>query len=1289
VTILEKFIRSMRVSAFSHVPPRSRLLGGVFPGWFLIRIISALSQSELLQIGHRLDLSFSSRRMISPTWFLMYLNTTQLEGLKSEDKFEFFAAEKQIEINASKEAHLVRAIPNWRPSLPYVRIGGNLFLVKGDVSQLASDEFVLSISPFAGRRLLNRYVSGFLESGDEGGFISGGSIMTERIFERFMNLTGEGEVVIITDSGVDSLHPFFYDPDHPSDFSPAHRKIYGVTNAADLLDKMGGHGTHVAGTIAGECQDADSGISFYKGVAPKSKLHVVDIGFTEADTGSTMGGEFDADELFGSLAQSGISVSSNSWGYGNLLTEAITVEYDGIAHRNRHLLFVFAAGNDGDFFTISSPSDSKNALSIGSVNPPHLQKLENSRTWFAELEGECVALSVKSFCKDPWALSLGTPMKRFANSSSNIYVMNHSGDVCSELSWAESANFAAFVYDSAVFSSVSCPTHSEISCFSRSGIAGHHISSIFPNRTDLPASRARLYFSSRGPMLYSVNKPDLVAPGEYTTSAYAGDPSDTSPRPASISMVSKKSGTSMATPSIAGLAALIRQFFSQGKYPTLGGGIDMSKSHNATSSLVRAVLVNSADPLHGSVGPSPETGFGVPKLSNVIPVFGEFGFRVADDRMIGEHERHSYRFLMNGTHHPLRVTLAYLDPPLSATHNMVLFADLDLFVISPSGRVFIGNGLARNDTEQFNTMERVIIPGDSVESGNYSVFVFSSYFSDSATQWIQYSLVLTGPFNHFDFETNPASPSYAVGGPCPHGCGSGNCEEASGHCECEAGRFGLSCEQEYTTISMQTTYELTLIPGTQTRVWSHIGFFNSMDRPTITARLLDQNYDISFGVCLSTIPIPTYAGMPYICLFPSFSLQYGFTYMQKSFSISGSAEAISHVGAYMNIFPIGHETVNINFKLAVNNYPTATPSRSCTPPPPPTCSVLQSPTSSNGATGTPPLSQTLSAMAKDSPSATRTDSPSFTPTDSPSATPTDTSSRTRTGSPFATSTDVALATATDPPLATSIDAPWTTSTDASLTTSTDASLATSTEAPLTTSTDALLATVIDSPLPTAIDSPLATSTKSPLTTAIDSPLPTAIDSPLATSTKSPSTTIDILLPHPSRQIETVTDSAASRSLIVPGASRTLTGSEMYTDSNRVAADSHTTFSATATSTTHWSQAHALWSDGHMGANFEKADTTLLFLIPGIAVVVLLIITVVIIMFICRRPVSIIPSSGSELSDYDTRLDTFNSDSPSESGVCPPCDSSSGQSGESYEIVMTGDGIKCLSKCVTGGHEIQT
>jgi hypothetical protein len=379
----------MRVSDFSRVPATSRLLSSVFSGWFVIRIISTLSQSELVQIGRRLDSSFSSRRMISPGWFLMYLNRTQLESLKSQKQFEIFAAEKDIEINESKEAHLVRAVPNWRPSLPYIRIGGNLFLVKGDVCKLETDEFVLSISPFAGRRLLNRYVSGFLESGDEGGFISGGSIMSDRLFERIMNLTGEGEVVIVRDSGVDSLHPFFYDADHPSDFSPTHRKFYGVTNAADLLDNEGGHGTHVAGTIAGECVDADSGISFYRGVAPKSKLHVVDIGFP-GDTGSSMTGEFEADELFSGLAQSGILVSSNSWGYGNVGTEPITVEYDGIAYRNRHLLFVFAAGNDEDFFMINSSSDSKNVLPIGSVNAPHLQKLESSRTWFAELEEECI-----------------------------------------------------------------------------------------------------------------------------------------------------------------------------------------------------------------------------------------------------------------------------------------------------------------------------------------------------------------------------------------------------------------------------------------------------------------------------------------------------------------------------------------------------------------------------------------------------------------------------------------------------------------------------------------------------------------------------------------------------------------------------------------------------------------------------------------------------------------------------------------------------------------------------------
>ena len=90
------------------------------------------------------------------------------------------------------------------------------------------------------------------------------------------------------------------------------------------------------------------------------------------------------------------------------------------------------------------------------------------------------------------------------------------------------------------------------------------------------------YYSSRGPNFVGIQKPDVVAPG---TSIYSSD----------SEFVSASSGTSNEAAYVAGVAALVYEYFERGFYPT--GSEVLENKFLPTSDLVRAAIIASAEPL--------------------------------------------------------------------------------------------------------------------------------------------------------------------------------------------------------------------------------------------------------------------------------------------------------------------------------------------------------------------------------------------------------------------------------------------------------------------------------------------------------------------------------------------------------------------------------------------------------------------------------------------------------------------------------------------------------------------
>jgi len=241
---------------------------------------------------------------------------------------------------------MVSALKNDRcvfPLLPEIR---------GKITETAFSIPAMAIEPHM------KYPVAFLN--DRAGDITGAAAVSAPGFVAPRGLTGEGQIVAIADSGLDTGR---LDDIHPDLRSVPGKmpKIVLLKSWAgrDVPDDPDGHGTHMAATVAGT--GAASGGKF-RGIAPGAGIYFQAI--------LNQNGEpeppDDLSELFWPAYSAGARVHVDGWGGGpNTYTER-AAQVDDFVREHPDFLAIFGAGNNGrPAGAITAEANSKNALAVG------------------------------------------------------------------------------------------------------------------------------------------------------------------------------------------------------------------------------------------------------------------------------------------------------------------------------------------------------------------------------------------------------------------------------------------------------------------------------------------------------------------------------------------------------------------------------------------------------------------------------------------------------------------------------------------------------------------------------------------------------------------------------------------------------------------------------------------------------------------------------------------------------------------------------------------------------------
>ena len=819
---------------------------GPLYGWFFITFLLSMTNVNKQMLFNKYDGKFTYNTRVSPNTYCIHLNSTEyldvstykdLEIVKipkneiiqkiQMNKIRKIEQEKHILSNISESAQrqllssqlaseqelyqkstkfIVKAIKGWKPktnsmqSMVY-HLAYNYFLVEGvSYDDLYQDDDILLFEPYKEPRNLNTNTISVMQSLQFTNIHKGHTPVNYELHN--IGIKGENQIVTIQDTGIDSNHNFFYDSNNQFPINKTnknHRKVvrYEKYSEGDFAYDNNGHGTHVAGIAAGKCYDDNGVASLYNGHAPEAKIY-----FSEQ-------GHSDYEHVFNTMEELGSGVFSNSW--GNDYYRINTFIFDQLCYEHKNILTVFSAGNEGSYLSVCSPGDSKNIFTVGSV-----ELKETSQTFVLVSENDIKInlgtmdnrLFYQGREKFPQLLQISTSKEP---TEGKIYLAAKEEDQCTSYEKCLQRNCSIIV----VHPESKSECEQQVPVFAVSQDVYDYLSSNLETKWDVYTSTSIAEpvlssFSSFGPANNGIIKPDVYAPGSTIISAGASKSETPFTGSTSGETLTLMSGTSMATPALAGEAILLRQYFMECYYPS--GKKNESDSFTPSASLMKAAISAGTDSLFTKMQSQHTVTTGIKGLFYSSIATGlALTNHYEDNIKIDPMSSHEYKFSLESEGY-IAIAISYLDPPLSDMEiyeeASLLRTAVNLVLELPNGTLQYGNQYSLffddlDNIDEIYTTNSVIRLGNA-PPGVYKIYVISGPW-DKTEFNVEYALAVTGSFEKVSFQKVDSEKEKTCPGKCN---GRGEC--VNGRCVCSDKAAGRACQLDVLDYDIVTNYNFQI-----------------------------------------------------------------------------------------------------------------------------------------------------------------------------------------------------------------------------------------------------------------------------------------------------------------------------------------------------------------------------------------------------------------------------------------------------------------------------------------------